>query len=51
MGKENEDSEIARRDIGPAVDDGQCEPPTYREVVSSIQKLKKKTIRHWGKIT
>jgi hypothetical protein len=27
-------------DPGPVVDDGQCEPPTYKEVESNIQKLK-----------
>jgi hypothetical protein len=31
-GKGNEDPEIVRRDVGPGVDDGQCEPPTYEEV-------------------
>jgi hypothetical protein len=47
-GKENEEPEIARRDVGPVVDDGQCEPPTYKEVESNIQKLI--TIKHRQKI-
>jgi hypothetical protein len=39
-GKGNEDPEIVRRDNGPGVDDGQCEPPTYEEAGRNIQKLK-----------